>query len=45
VHPALTRLYPPAKRLFIPENLTVCGGPMLAEALDRLRIALEHAEP
>ena len=36
VHPALERFYPPSKRLVLPERLTVCGGPMLADALDRL---------
>ena len=36
LHPALQRLYPPERRLVIPEQLTVCGGPMLGEALDRL---------
>jgi iron complex transport system substrate-binding protein len=38
-HPALEALYPPAKRIVMPERLTVCGGPMLVNALDRL-----HAE-
>jgi iron complex transport system substrate-binding protein len=36
LHPALERFYPAAKRIVIPERLTVCGGPMLSEALDRL---------
>jgi len=36
LHPALERLYPPERRLVVPERLTVCGGPMLAEALERL---------
>jgi iron complex transport system substrate-binding protein len=35
-HPALAALYPPARRIYLPERLTVCGGPMLAEAIDRL---------
>ena len=34
LHPALERFYPAAKRIVIPERLTVCGGPMLSEALD-----------
>ncbi len=42
LHPALERLYPPSKRLVIPEKLTVCGGPMLADALDRLAAELER---
>ena len=36
LHPALERFYPPSKRIVIPERLTVCGGVMLAEALDVL---------
>jgi iron complex transport system substrate-binding protein len=36
LHPAIERFYPASKRIVIPEKLTVCGGPMLADALDRL---------
>ena len=36
LHPALERFYPPSRRIVIPERLTVCGGVMLADALDRL---------
>ncbi|HVV42252.1 MAG TPA: ABC transporter substrate-binding protein [Nitrobacter sp.] len=36
LHPALEKLYPPSKRIVIPEDLTVCGGPSLPDALDRL---------
>jgi iron complex transport system substrate-binding protein len=36
LHPALERFYPPEKRIVVPERLTVCGGVMLAEALDLL---------
>jgi iron complex transport system substrate-binding protein len=35
-HPALDAMFPPERRLVIPQSLTVCGGPMLAEALERL---------
>jgi iron complex transport system substrate-binding protein len=35
-HPALAALYPPAKRISLPERLTVCGGPSLPEAIDWL---------
>ena len=42
LHPALERFYPVSKRLVIPERLTVCGGPQLAEALDRLASELER---
>jgi iron complex transport system substrate-binding protein len=41
LHPALQRFYPPEKRLVIPERLTVCGGVMLAEALDVLTAELK----
>jgi iron complex transport system substrate-binding protein len=42
LHPALERFYPAAKRIVLPERLTVCGGPMLSEALDRLASELER---
>lgn len=35
-HPALAGLYPPERRIVLPEKLTVCGGPSLPAALDRL---------
>ena len=35
-HPALAALYPPQKRITLPERLTVCGGPSLPEAIDWL---------
>ncbi|MDQ8729715.1 ABC transporter substrate-binding protein [Bradyrhizobium sp. LHD-71] len=40
LHPALERLYPLEKRIVVSERLTVCGGPMLVEALDRLAAEL-----
>jgi iron complex transport system substrate-binding protein len=40
LHPALERLYPPDKRIVIPDRLTVCDGPSLTEALEQLRAAL-----
>lgn len=42
LHPALERFYPASKRLVIPEKLTVCGGPMVAGAMDRLASELER---
>lgn len=45
LHPALERFYPQSRRIVIPERLTVCGGPMLAEALERLSAELERLEP
>jgi iron complex transport system substrate-binding protein len=44
LHPALERFYPASKRIVIPERLTVCGGPMLSEALERLASELERVE-
>jgi iron complex transport system substrate-binding protein len=44
LHPALERFYPPAKRIVIPERLTVCGGVMLADALDVLVKELQRVE-
>jgi iron complex transport system substrate-binding protein len=35
-HPALERLYPAARRIVLPERLSVCGGPSLPAALDWL---------
>jgi iron complex transport system substrate-binding protein len=35
-HPALAELYPPAKRIVLPDRLTVCGGPSLPAAFDWL---------
>ncbi|WP_244070131.1 ABC transporter substrate-binding protein [Bradyrhizobium sp. Ce-3] len=42
LHPALERFYPQQKRLVLPERLTVCGGVMLADALDRLTEELKR---
>jgi iron complex transport system substrate-binding protein len=44
LHPALERFYPPSKRIVIPDRLTVCGGVMLADALDVLIAELERVE-
>jgi iron complex transport system substrate-binding protein len=44
LHPALEKFYPASKRIVIPERLTVCGGPMLPEALDRLSSELERVD-
>lgn len=45
LHPALRDLYPPDRRIVLPERLTVCGGPMLANALDRLVTEFERVSP
>jgi iron complex transport system substrate-binding protein len=44
LHPALERFYPASKRIVIPEQLTVCGGPMLSEAMDRLASELARVD-
>lgn len=45
LHPALQHLFPPERRLVIPENLTVCGGPMLAEAMRTLARQIRDLKP
>ena len=42
LQPALQHFYPPSKRIVIPERLTVCGGVMLADALDVLVAELKR---
>lgn len=44
LHPALEHFYPPSKRLVVPERLTVCGGPIVADALDRIVSEITRAE-
>lgn len=44
-HPALRRMAPVRRRLVIPQAMTVCAGPMLAEALDRLADELTRLAP
>ena len=35
-HPALLAAVPPERRLFVPANLTICGGPSTPHAIDAL---------
>ena len=35
-HPALARIVPAGRRIVLPQAMTVCAGPMLADAIDRL---------
>ena len=44
-HPALARLYPPERRIVLPEKLTVCGGPSLPAALDWLAGEARRVRP
>lgn len=45
LHPALQSLFPPARRIILPEALTICAGPMLAEAMDRLAAQIRPLQP
>lgn len=45
LHPALERFYPPSKRIALPDRLTVCGGPMLVDALKKLTAEIERVKP
>jgi len=36
LHPAIQAMFPAEKRITLPERLTVCGGPMLTEAMRQL---------
>jgi iron complex transport system substrate-binding protein len=38
-HPVLDRLFPPARRIHIPERTTICGGPGLVDAIQALATA------
>ncbi|CAN1547614.1 ChuT ABC-type hemin transport system, periplasmic component [Rhabdaerophilaceae bacterium] len=41
LHPAIEMLFPPERRIILPERLTVCGGPMLVEAMQQLARQIE----
>jgi iron complex transport system substrate-binding protein len=45
LHPAIQSLFPPERRIVIPEALTICGGPMLADAMDRLAAQIAKLRP
>jgi len=45
VHPGLTALYPPERRLILPRRFALCGGPALVAALDYLTAALSRSAP
>ncbi len=45
LHPAIVALFPPERRILMPESLTVCGGPMLVEAIDNLAAQLSALGP
>lgn len=44
LHPAIQQAYPANRRIVVPDQLTICGGPMLPVAIDRLTAAIERIE-
>jgi iron complex transport system substrate-binding protein len=44
-HPALAALYPPDRRIPLPDKLTACGGPSLPAAIDWLSAAAQRTRP
>lgn len=45
LHPALQAMFPAERRLVVPERLTVCGGPMLGEAMRSLARQVSRLKP
>ncbi len=45
LHPAINALFPPERRIILPERLTVCGGPMLVEAMRSLADQIARLKP
>lgn len=45
LHPAIADLFPPERRIYMPEKLTVCGGPMLVEAIAHLTRQIDALKP
>jgi iron complex transport system substrate-binding protein len=41
-HPAIRALYPPERRIALPNKYTLCGGPALVEALNYLADVLQN---
>jgi iron complex transport system substrate-binding protein len=44
-HPALRALFPRNRLIILPDTLTVCGGPQLIEAMDRLAKEIKAITP
>lgn len=42
LHPAIQAMFPAEKRITLPERLTVCGGPMLTDAMRHLAREIER---
>ena len=45
LHPSIQHLFPPERRLVLPERLTVCGGPMLSDAVRLLATQISRLKP
>jgi iron complex transport system substrate-binding protein len=45
LHPAIRNAFPAERRIVLAENLTICGGPMLAEAMRVLAAQLGRIKP
>jgi iron complex transport system substrate-binding protein len=45
LHPAIQDMFPPERRIIISERLTVCGGPMLVEAMRTLADQIARLKP
>lgn len=44
-HPALVELFPPERRIELPERFTTCGGPSLTEAIRLLSTEFRRVSP
>jgi iron complex transport system substrate-binding protein len=45
LHPAIQKIFPLERRIILPEKLTICGGPMLVEAMKLLAAQLAQIKP
>jgi iron complex transport system substrate-binding protein len=45
LHPAIRKEFPPERRIVLPEKLTICGGPMLIEAMRLLATQVVRIKP
>jgi iron complex transport system substrate-binding protein len=45
LHPAVAQLFPPERRILLPDHFTVCGGPSVAEAMRVLARQINHLTP
>jgi iron complex transport system substrate-binding protein len=45
LHPAIMEMFPPERRIILPERLTVCAGPMLVDAMRMLASQISRLKP